>query len=138
MFDKIIRDKNMVGGSPTIIGRRLTVFDVISGIFYSESISSWLNEFELDRESAEQAIRYCSKLECINKPTFDFCEGCQLYSLVENKNFDEFRNTIIESKGHLIIDNNEIYIGCVEDYKNSKYGQKGWIQARIINKELDQ
>ncbi len=128
MNNLIDRNLMILGGSPTIKGRRLSVYNLISGLYDSDNLVTCLKDFEINLETVCQAIDYCSKLKCTDKPDLDFCEGCQLFSLVENdnsKNIEEFKN-------HLVIDEGEYFIGSVEEYKESIYGRKGWKMAREL------
>lgn len=56
--------EGILSGAPTIVGTRLTVFNVVSNIYYEDSLEVALEEYELDLRIAREAVNYCSNLIC--------------------------------------------------------------------------
>jgi uncharacterized protein (DUF433 family) len=50
-------------GAPTIKGRRLTVYSVITKIYYEDSLKTALEDFESTLDEAKGAVNYCRTLK---------------------------------------------------------------------------
>lgn len=75
-MSKIIRDTGIVGGQPTLKGRRLTVHNIVSGI-YDEGLNPFTQDRKISLEDAKEAVSYCMNLDC-KKTSGEYCEHCIL------------------------------------------------------------
>jgi hypothetical protein len=62
-------------GRPKLKGRRLTVYDVVSGI-HADGLETYLEDREISLEEARQAILYSMNLQCQMDRPPNFCHGC--------------------------------------------------------------
>ncbi|UPT68902.1 MAG: DUF433 domain-containing protein [Sphingobacteriales bacterium JAD_PAG50586_3] len=75
-MSEIVCDKTMVGGQPTLKGTRLTVHNIVYGVYIDGK--DYMTDHELTSEDVMAAITYCTALECENNPYGRFCEHCIL------------------------------------------------------------
>lgn len=120
---------------PVIIGRRLTVFNVVSNAFYRDSLLNYLNEFELSLEEVKAAIAYCKNRECkiMESPQDHYCDGCILRSISEG--WTSIKEDFIESEGiSMSKDGMTYFLGSVEELENEEFGVMGWLRAEEVEK----
>ncbi len=64
---------------PSLVGRRLTVYNIVCQVLLEGDIEGHCKEFELKSEQIEAALKYCSNLSCtIDNEQHQFCDGCIL------------------------------------------------------------
>lgn len=63
-MDNIVINPLISAGAPTIRGRRLTVHNVVTKIYYEDSLKTALEDYEITLDEAKDAVNYCSKLKC--------------------------------------------------------------------------
>lgn len=131
----IVRNENICGGCPTIRGRRLTVFNVVSGIAAAQNdMEKYCSEFELNQIQVLDALNYCKKRTCEEglKYSNRYCEQCVLDSIYS---YDEPINFIPISDGEILYshENGIIFLGSEEEYK-SEQPIEGWLlAAKVLN-----
>jgi len=134
-MSSIVIDKNISSGSPTIKDRRLTVFNVVSKIYYESNLQIALEDYEISLETATNAVDYCSSLSCQeDKELIKFCSGCILRTLQDGWNFNKndyteilcnnFSDNISISK-----DGNQIFLGSIQQLEDNDFGKIGWLLA---------
>lgn len=131
------RNANRGFGQPVIIGRRLTVFNVVSGANSSDNIIDFLQEFELSMDELKSAVTYCKKRECevIKAASDKFCDGCILRSI--NEGWISVKNDFTEVGGISISkDGDTIFLGTLEELENSEFGVMGWMIAEEVEKKI--
>lgn len=74
----------MVGGQPTLKGTRLTVHNIVYGVYIDGK--DYMTDHELTSEDVFAAIKYCIGLECENNPHKRFCEGCLMADIQAHEN----------------------------------------------------
>jgi uncharacterized protein (DUF433 family) len=124
----ITRNPHLLNGQPIIQGRRLSVFNVVYGI-YLDGLKNYIEDHELSEIEAKHALEYCKELVCqkmINGE--NFCDGCILRSIQNGSQLSKDKLNEITSNGSkfTIVDKNRIFFGSVEDYENALFGQVGW------------
>lgn len=73
---------------PSLIGRRITVHNIITQID-CDGLESTLNNFELSVPHAKAAIDYCIAFECkIDSEKHQFFDGCTLRVIADGEIFD--------------------------------------------------
>lgn len=120
---------------PVIIGRRLTVFNVVSNAFYRDSLSDYLSEFELSVEEVKAAVTYCINKECKIMETLQdhYCDGCILRSISEG--WTSIQDDFIESEGiSMSKDGITYFFGSLEELESAEFGVMGWLQAEEVEK----
>jgi uncharacterized protein (DUF433 family) len=131
----VIINKDIANGAPTIRGRRLTVFNVSSKIYYEENLKTALEDYELSIEEVRDALKYCSNLDCQkDKNLIKFCSGCILRTLQDGWNFSKTDyDTLItgpqNQKISISKDGSEIFLGTIKELENNDFGLAGWLLA---------
>lgn len=128
-------NKDIANGAPIIKGRRLTVFNVASKIYYEDSLKTALEDYELSIEEARDALEYCSKLDCQrDKKLVKFCSGCILRTLQDGWNFskDDYNNLITGSGNKKISiskNGSSFFLGSIKELEDNEFGLAGWLLA---------
>jgi hypothetical protein len=73
---EIIRDPGMIGGQPTLKGRRLTVSNIVTGID-CDDLETYITDHEISETDAKMTVEYCMNRHC-TKIIGKFCEHCIL------------------------------------------------------------
>lgn len=137
---KIVRNKSICNGRPTIDSTRLQVYDIISELkegTTDEEINRILLERGLSKEDASQILDYCGNLVCqeITKPYEKYCSGCILSTLHENYEYKQMDLRKIRddvyTKG-----NNIFFLGNKREIEEEEFGRPGWIIAERIRTQF--
>jgi uncharacterized protein (DUF433 family) len=140
-MSNIIIDPHICSGSPTIRGRRLTVYNVITKIHYEESLETTLGDYEISLDEAKDAVDYCTKLKCQkDAELIKFCDGCILRTLQDESKFDKENYREIHDKGSdstftISKTGNEIFIGTLQELEDDSFGKAGWLLALEVQKK---
>lgn len=122
-------------GAPVIRGRRLTVFNIISKIYYEEDIDVAIEDYEINIDAATEAVAYCSSLVCQQDVRIvKFCSGCILRTLQDKWGFDRSDYSEFDcnkTKGIISIskDGCEVFLGSVQELEDTDFGKAGWLMA---------
>jgi uncharacterized protein (DUF433 family) len=134
-------NKNKSFGQPSLIGRRLTVYDIVTKIYYESYIEIALDDYDITLEEAKAATNYCKTLLCQeDQNRIHFCDGCILRTLEEGWNFnkDDYKEIKCNKSNETITiskDGNEIFLGNIQELEDSEFGKVGWLlAAEIIEK----
>ena len=134
-MNSVLINEHISSGAPTIQGRRLTVMNVVSKIYYEESLEAALEDYEITLDQARDAIDYCSSLKCQEDPKLiKFCSGCILRTLQEKWEFDKgnYREFHYELSNDIITvskDGNELFLGTKQELEDNSFGEAGWLLA---------
>jgi uncharacterized protein (DUF433 family) len=132
----IERNEKKCWGRPSIINRRLMVYDIVFGI---NSIKNYTEEIELNTNSVKSILEYCANRLCEkNENNGKFCIGCSLSSnelgeidLEEIVEINRLEITYCINKN----DNDFYFLGTKQDFVDQVNGQDGWILAQnLLNK----
>ena len=132
-MSNIVINPLISSGAPTIKGRRLTVHNVVTQIYYEDSLETALNVYEITLDEAKDAVNYCSTLKCQeDSELIKFCSNCILRSLqdewkFDKKNYREFHDKDLDSKITISKDGNEIFIGTLQELEDDSFGTAGWL-----------
>ncbi|MGN6293155.1 MAG: DUF433 domain-containing protein [Chitinophagaceae bacterium] len=127
-------------GMPALKGRRLTVYDIVTKLYYEESIEIAINDYEISMRDAKEALLYCMNLRCKkDKNRVHFCDGCILRTFEEGSDFD--RDNYIEARvdGEMITisrDESIFFAGSLEELEDSEFGKVTWLIAEELNKSI--
>lgn len=131
------RDPNRGFGQPVIIGRRLTVYTVVSMARNSAKIVDFLNDFELTANELASAVHYCKNRLCdkMTSSLDQYCDGCMLRSLSDG--WSSIKDDYIEFDGISISkDGKSFFLGSLDELEESEFGIIGWLYAREVEKLL--
>jgi uncharacterized protein (DUF433 family) len=135
MFNKIESIQDKLGGAPTVVGRRISVYNIVSMLYLGEPLEAYIKEYDLSFEIVDDAINYCKHLQCKN--AINYCDGCILRCLKDSKaNFhidNRFEEIIIEGdKFAISLDGGEVFLGSKAELENEELGRPGWRMAQAI------
>ena len=135
---KVINCKdNICGGSPTLDGRRLTVYDIITKIYYEETLEVALEDYEISLEEAMAATEYCINLDCKkDEKRRHFCRGCILATIDEGWTFDKSNYEQINDKLTVHKAGEFIFLGTIQELEDEQFGKPGWVIAEEIRSVL--
>lgn len=78
-------------GMPALKGRRLTVYNIVTKLFYEDSLALALSDYEIAHSDAVEAVNYCTSLTCKEDTTLiQFCDGCYLRTIVDRENNEDY------------------------------------------------
>lgn len=127
-------------GMPALKGRRLTVYDIVTMLYYDESILAALNGYSISMEDAKDAVDYCRHLKCKHdEKLIQFCDGCILRTLAEGWEFkkEDYMETVIDGQKIVISNDKRIFfIGSLDELENSEFGKVTWLMAEEMEKKL--
>lgn len=124
-------------GQPTLRGRRLTVFDIVTKIYYEPDISVALEDYGIAKKEALAAIIYCKNLHCQKDTSLiHYCDGCLLRTLETEWNFraEDYLQLLSSDGSKFVIskDGKEIFFGSLEELQNGDFGKVTWLIAEEI------
>ena len=97
-------DESINFGQPALIGRRLTVYDIVTKIYYEENLTTALDEYEISIGDAKDALKYCMELKCRSDSNLvHYCDGCLLRTFHEGFSFNKGDFIEIEENGTKIV-----------------------------------
>lgn len=134
----VARNANVGFGQPVIIGRRLTVFNVVSNANCWDNINDFLKDFDLSMEELRSVIFYCKNRECkVIENSFDhYCDGCVLRSISEG--WMSIKDDFMESDGVSISkDGKTFFLGSTNELEDMEFGVMGWLLAEAVEKRLN-
>ena len=127
-------------GMPALKGRRLTVYDIVTKLYYEESIELAINDYEILLDDAKDALVYCMNLRCKeDKNREQFCDGCILRTIDEGWGFN--RNDYNEIKiGNQMFtvskDGLVFFSGTLQELEDSEYGKVTWLIAEGLYQKI--
>lgn len=135
---KFVERNAQVGfGQPVIIGRRLTVFTVVTNANNVGRIEDFLVDFELSEEELKSAVEYCKNRVCndISLPTDRYCDGCVLRSIGDG--WTSIKDDYIEIDGMAVAkDGMTGALMSLDELEESEFGILGWVIAEEVHRKL--
>ena len=127
-------------GMPALKGRRLTVYDIITKIYYEESPLIALEDYSISLQDAKDAVDYCMNLKCKeDKELIQFCDGCILRTIDEGWTFSkqDYTETEVNSQRFIISkDGKTVFLGSLKEFEDSEFGKVTWLLAEEVNSLL--
>jgi len=126
-------------GQPSLKGRRLCVYDIITKIYYENNLNIAIEDYQITLLEAKAAIKYCMNLSCQkDQDLAHYCHGCLLRTLHEGSNFnkDDYFEITNEDNNKIVISKNgkEFFLGTIEEMENKEFGKITWLLAEKLNK----
>src|SRR5690349_8801087 len=111
---------------PSLVGRRLTVFDIVT-LTDGGGLEFLIKDYNVSREQAKAAIEYCHQLSCkINGDEFQYCDGCILRTVADGDNFNKDDYCEITNQDNTIStfskDGKIIFAGSIEEFEREERG----------------
>ncbi len=132
-YVSISSDEKILSGRPHIKGRRLSVLDVILGLYFSENVEDYNSSMDLTDSELSDTINYCNSLSCIKNQVILFCEKC----ILSHKE----KVDIVESNYSLIIDKKLFFdlrkLTDNELYQIESEGIEGWSIANGLKSKYN-
>src|SRR6478735_3889567 len=106
-------------GQPALRGRRLTVYDIVTKVYYEDGVKVAIDDYEILIQDAKEAVEYCRHLKCKKDVSLvHFCDGCVLRTIQEGWGFNkedyvelkEGEIKLVKSK-----DNQMVFIGSLQE-----------------------
>ncbi len=123
-------------GQPILQGRRLTVYDIVTKIYYEDNVSTALEDYEISLQDAKDAIGYCMNLKCNDdKNLLHYCDGCLLRTMYEGWKFDRKEYVEIKKGNQKITiskDGKIYFLGSLLELEDSEFGKVTWLFAEEI------
>ncbi|RYZ90838.1 MAG: DUF433 domain-containing protein [Proteobacteria bacterium] len=134
---KVIKcDPTICFGQPALVGRRLTVYDIVTKIFYEDNIDTAIDDYEIRLGDALDALAYCKELKCrIDENRRHYCDGCILRTISEGAvSIDgNFLNISKESDELIMSDDGKIiFQGSLNELKDSEFGKVTYLMADYL------
>jgi uncharacterized protein (DUF433 family) len=132
---------NKCFGQPSLSGRRLTVYDIVTKLYYERSIEIALLDYDISLEDAKEALNYCFRMRCqTEKNSVNFCDGCILRTIQEGKVFpDKKFSEFMINKEIVTVDKDRLmfFLGEKDELENDLFGKVTWMIAEEVLKKLD-
>jgi uncharacterized protein (DUF433 family) len=129
-------DPNVNFGQPALKGRRLTVYDIVTKLYYENSIKLVTEDYSISLRDIKDAVEYCSTLECkIDPGRIHYCDGCVLRTIEEGWSFNrsEFKEYEKDNNKFVISDNGDvIFAGTLQELEDSEFGKVTWLIAEEV------
>jgi uncharacterized protein (DUF433 family) len=138
MEDKLIGcRKNISFGMPTLKGRRLTVYDIVTKLFYEDTIEEAIEDYGISLLEAKSAIEYCMNLNCqTDIDRIHYCDGCVLRTIEEKWKFKGEDYIQIDEQLTVSKDGKTVFLGKIDELEEEQFGKPGWVIASEIYPKL--
>lgn len=127
-------------GMPALKGRRLTVYDIVTKLYYEESVEIAIDDYEISMSDAEEALAYCMNLRCKkDENRVNFCDGCILRTIDEGWDFDRENYVEIKDGSEVITvskDGLVLFAGSLQELEDSEFGKVTWLIAEELHKNI--
>lgn len=125
--------QNINFGQPSLVGRRLTVYDIVTKIYYEEDFLVAIKDYEISYKDAEDALVYCKNLNCKNdKDRIHFCDGCILRTFEEGWDFKKSDFIQLSDFLSMAKDKTGFSTGTIKELEDSEFGKVTWLIAEEI------
>jgi uncharacterized protein (DUF433 family) len=128
-------------GQPALAGRRLTVFNIVTKIYYEDAVQDALTDYEISLQDAMDAVTYCANLKCKQDETLvQFCDGCILRTIHDGWNFkkDDYIETETDGiKTVISKDGMTLFAGSLSELEDSEFGKVTWLMAEEALQKLN-
>ncbi len=129
----------IVFGQPALKGRRLTVYDIVTKLYYENDIKITVEDYEISMKEIEEALDFCMNLKCKEeKKRVHYCDGCVLRSISEGWSFEKNDFYEISINGQIMTlskDGKTSFLGSISEFENSEFGKITWAIAEHLYKK---
>ncbi len=127
----IVRSADVCFGQPRLAGTRLTVFNIVYGV-HIDGFDVYTSDYELSSADVIKALTYCKDLFC-QKDAGAYCNGCILSSIKEGYSPTDAEEITLIDGSKVCIKGQNIFLGSIEEYNDSQFGQVGWAIAEELH-----
>ena len=124
-------------GQPALVGRRLTVYDIVTKFYYEANVDIVLEDYQIGIDDGFAAVDYCKNLRCReDKELIHYCDGCVLRTIAEGWNFKSTDYLEVVKNGQSFVfsmDEKEIFAGTLKEFEDSEFGKVTWLIAEEVN-----
>jgi uncharacterized protein (DUF433 family) len=142
-MSQIVRTADTCFGRPRLAGSRLTVIDVVEGI-YNEGHNGYriyAADFDLSDDDINACLKYCANLDCQKTAEYNsrFCNRCVLDTDKHTEYYGEAEEINLPDGGAIVqITPGAVFLGSLSELWESEAKVKGWLIAQeIILDNLD-
>ena len=126
---------------PALKGRRLTVYDIVTKLYYEDYISVAIEDYKITRTDAQDAVDYCVATECwTDKNLVHYCDGCILRTISEGPGFEgsNLKELLLDDQLITVAgDGQTIFLGSKHEFEESEFRKVTWLMAEKIKSLLD-
>lgn len=127
-------------GQPALVGRRLTVFNIVTKLYYEESLKEAISDYEISLQDAKDAVYYCMHRKCKEDEDLKYyCDGCILRTIQQGWKFnkDEYKEVQYgEDNYTLSKDGKSIFFGTLKELEDSEFGMVTWLIAEEVDRRF--
>ena len=125
--------RNKLFGVPSLRGRRLSVYDIVSKIYVEDTLEEALEDYVITLSEAKAATEYCLNLDCQkDKDRLQFCDGCILRTIEDGWEFNKDDYKQIDDKLTISKNGQVIFFGTIKELADEEFGKPGWVIASEI------
>lgn len=125
---------------PSLKGRRLTVYDIVTKLYFEPTILNAIDDYEINLADANDALEYCLHLQCKNEQgRLHYCDGCILRTIEEGVSFNESSYLEVELDGEILtvsIDGSGFFAGTLKELEDSEFGRVTWLIAEEVKNKI--
>lgn len=134
-MDLIECNKDKCSGEPSLVGKRLTVGDVVSKLRIENNLEVTLEDYGITHEQAKAALEYCRTRTCQSAPTLlKYCHNCVLRTIQDGELFDasNYHEEVLEEGKVITVANEggEIFLGTKKEAEQEFMGRAVWEDAK--------
>ncbi len=131
----IVKDLRICSGQPTLQGSRLTVYEIVMGVF-DDGMFEYAKDHEISIPTIKSTLEYCNNLFCQNDQTGLYCNNCILHSLSSKNKIDLNEiEKVDEEKEIVIFKDGSIYLGSKKELDDDRLVKAGWVYANSMIKK---
>jgi len=131
---------NINFGMPSLQGRRLTVYDIVTKLYYEQTLKLALEDYDISLKDAKDALHYCMNLKCkSDRNRVQYCDGCILRTFEEGWKLKREEFIEIKKENNIIVaskDKTILFAGSFQELEDSEFGKVTWLIAEEINSKL--
>lgn len=124
-------------GMPALRGRRLTVYNIVTKLYYEDNLEITLSDYEISLQDVKDAVNYCINLKCKgDKLRLHFCDGCLLRTIEEGFSFnkdDYIEDEMGDQKFVKSKDGETFFLGSLQEFEDQEFGKVAWLIAEEVN-----
>lgn len=123
-------------GMPALRGQRLTVFNIVTKLYYENSVEATLGEYKVSAQDVADALTYCIVLKCKDDSNrLHFCDGCLLRTNEEGSSFDKSDYEEIGTGSDKFVrskDGKTFFLGSLQEMADMEAGKETWLIAEKL------
>ena len=135
-MSEVVRNPLVCWNRPILDSTRLTVLDIVKGIFREGKNGHEIygSAFDVSAEDIHKCLTYCASLACKNTQdsSSKFCYRCTLDQEL-GINYDEVEEiTRADGSKYVRIDSTSVFLGSIDEFWESEEKVEGWLIAQDV------